>query len=71
MRAFAATMQLQEHWWEKHTELASSGPPQCPMLRTSCGDAKTANSLASNLMSQLTVSSPYRYPGHSLAGALI
>jgi hypothetical protein len=29
------------------------------------------NSLASNLMSQLTVSSPYRLPGHSLAGALI
>jgi hypothetical protein len=52
-------------------ELVSGGPLQCPMLRTSCGDAKTANSLASNLTSQLIVSSPYRHPGRSLAGALI
>jgi hypothetical protein len=51
MRAFAATTQLEECWWGKHTELVSGGPLQCPMLRTSCGDAKTANSLASNLMS--------------------
>jgi hypothetical protein len=55
----------------KHTELVSGGPLQCPMLRTSCGDAKTANSLASNLTSQLTASSSYRHPGRSLAGALI
>jgi hypothetical protein len=71
MRAFAATMQLQECWWGKHTELVSGGPPQCPMLRTLCGDAKTTNSLASNLTSQLTVSSPYHHPGRLLAGALI
>jgi hypothetical protein len=69
MRVFAATTQLQERWWGKRTELVSSGPPQCPMLRTLCGDAKTANSLASNLTSQLTVSSPYHHPGRSLAGA--
>jgi hypothetical protein len=60
-----------ERWWGKHTELVFGGPPQCLMLRTSCGDAKTANSLANNLTSQLTVSSPYRHPGRSLAGALI
>jgi hypothetical protein len=60
MRAFAATTQLQERWWEKHTELVSGGPLQYPMLKTSCGDAKTANSSESNLMSRLTVSSPYR-----------
>jgi hypothetical protein len=71
MRAFAATMQLHERWWGKHTELVSSGIPQCPMLRTLCGDAKTANSLASNLTSQLKVPSPYRHPSHLLAGALI
>jgi hypothetical protein len=34
-------------------------------------NAETANSLASNLTSQLIVSSPYHHPGHSLAGALI
>jgi hypothetical protein len=39
----------------KHIELVSGGPPQCPMLRSSCGDAKTVNSLASNLTSQLTI----------------
>jgi hypothetical protein len=63
--------QLQERWWGKHTELVSGGPPQYPMLRTLCGDAKTANSLASNLTYQLTVSSPYRHPGRLLARALI
>jgi hypothetical protein len=40
MRAFAATMQVQERWWGKHTELVSGGPLQCPMLRTACGYAK-------------------------------
>jgi hypothetical protein len=35
------------------------------MIGTSCADAKTANSLASNLTSQLTVSSPYCHPGRS------
>jgi hypothetical protein len=55
MRAFAATTQLQERWWEKHTELVSGGPPQYPMLKTSCGDAKTANSSESNLMSRLSL----------------
>jgi hypothetical protein len=71
MRAFATTMQLHERWWGKYTELVSGGPPQCAMLRTSCGDAKTANSLASNLTSQLTVSSPYRHPDRLLTGVLI
>jgi hypothetical protein len=71
MRVFVATMQLHERWWGKHTELVSDGPPQCSMLRTLCGDAKTANSLASNLTSKLTVSSSYRHPSHLLAGALI
>jgi hypothetical protein len=71
MRVFAATTQLQERWWGKHTELVSGGPPQCPMPRILCGGVKTANSLASNLTSQLTVSSPYRHPGRLLAGALI
>jgi hypothetical protein len=71
MRAFVATTQLQERWWGKHTELVSGGPPQCPMLRISCGDAKTANSSASNLMSQLTILSLYRHPGCLLVGALI
>jgi hypothetical protein len=28
MRAFAATTQLRERWWEKHTELVSGGPLQ-------------------------------------------
>jgi hypothetical protein len=69
MRAFVATMQFQERWWEKHTELVSSGPPQYSMLKTSCGDAKTANFSESNLMSWLTVSSPYRHPGRLPAGA--
>jgi hypothetical protein len=46
-------------WW----------PTAVPMLRTSCGDAKTINSLASNLMSRLIVSSPYHHPGRLLAGA--
>jgi hypothetical protein len=55
----------------KDTELVSGGPPQCPMLRISCGDAKTANSLANNLTSQLIVLSPYHHPSRSLAGALI
>jgi hypothetical protein len=71
MRAFAAITRLQERWWGKHTELVSSGPPHCPMLRTFCRDAKTANSSASNLMSQLTILSPYGHPGHLLVGALI
>jgi hypothetical protein len=71
MKAFAATTQLQERWWGKHTELVSGGPLQCPMLKISCGDAKTANSLASNLMSWLAVSSPYRHPSLLLVGALI
>jgi hypothetical protein len=48
-RAFLATTQLQERWWGRHIELVSGGPRWCPMLRTSCGDAKTVNSLASNL----------------------
>jgi hypothetical protein len=48
-------------WW----------PPQCLMLRILCGDAQTTNSSASSLMSQPTVSSPYRHPGRLLAGALI
>jgi hypothetical protein len=55
----------------KATELVSGGPPQCSMLRTLCGDAKTANSLAINLTSQLTISSTYRHLGRLLAGALI
>jgi hypothetical protein len=42
MRVFAATMQLQECWWGKHTELVSGGPLQCPMPRILCGDVKTA-----------------------------
>jgi ribonuclease HI len=67
----ATTTQLQERWWGKHTELVSGGPPQCLMLRTSCGDAKTVNSLASNLTSQLTILSPYCHPSLLLAGALI
>jgi ribonuclease HI len=71
MRVFTTTTQLQECWWGKHTRLVSSGPPQCPMLRISCGDVKTANSSASSLMSQPTVSSPYRHPGRLLAGASI
>jgi hypothetical protein len=36
-----------------------------------CGDAKTANSLASNLMSLPTILSPYHHPGHLPVGALI
>jgi hypothetical protein len=71
MRAFAATTQLQERWWGKHKELVSGGPPYSPMLRNSCGDAKIVNSLASNLTSQFTILSRYRYPGRLLAGALI
>jgi hypothetical protein len=64
-------MQLHERWLGKHTELVSGSPPQYPMLKTLYGYAKTANSLASNHTSQLTVSSPYRHPGRLLAGALI
>jgi hypothetical protein len=58
-------------WWGKHTELVSGGPPQYPIPRILCGGVKTSNSLASNLMSQLTASSPYRHPGLLLDGALI
>jgi hypothetical protein len=53
----------------KAYKLVSGGPLRCTMLRTSYGDAKTANSLESNLMSQLTVSSPYHHPGRLLARA--
>jgi hypothetical protein len=60
-----------ERWWGKHTELVSGGLPQCPMLRILCGDAKTANSSASSLTSQPTVSSPYHHPSLLLARAFI
>jgi hypothetical protein len=48
-------------WW----------PTAVSMLRILCGDVRTANSSASSLTSQLTVSSPYHHPGRLLAGALI
>jgi hypothetical protein len=48
-------------WWP--TAVSDAG--------TSCGDAKTANSLASNLISRLAVSSPYCHPGLLPVGALI
>jgi hypothetical protein len=55
----------------KAYRLVFGGPPQCQMLRTWCGDARTANSLASNLMSQPTILSPFRHPGCLPIGALI
>jgi ribonuclease HI len=48
-------------WW----------PTACQMLRIWCRDARTTNSLASNLTSQPTILSPYRHPGRLPAGALI
>jgi hypothetical protein len=55
----------------KHTELVFGDPPQCQTLKTWCRDAKTVNSLASNLTSQPTILSPYHHLSRLPVGALI